>query len=131
MNSSSNITVLPPNNIFVFGSNLAGRHGLGTAKLARKKFGAIYGIGVGLQGHSYAIPTKDYNIITLPLRDIHPYVQAFLEFARKHTDLIFHVTPVGCGLAGYKPKDIAPMFRDSPSNVLLPKAFTDVFISSS
>lgn len=112
--------------IFVFGSNLAGRHSKGAALFARQHHGAIYGVGEGLQGRSYAIPTKDKRIQTLPLYAIDNYVATFLMFAIKHSDLIFRLTPIGCGLAGYKPEQIAPMFRDAPSNVILPKEFADV-----
>jgi hypothetical protein len=109
--------------IFVFGSNLAGRHGAGAALHAKRCFGAIYGRGVGLQGDSYAIPTKDENIRTLPLGAIHQYVDEFKEFARTHPDLEFHVTKVGCGLAGYSEVDIAPMFAGSPENCILPEGW--------
>lgn len=112
--------------IFVFGSNLAGRHGAGAAKFARLYHGAKYGQGVGLQGNSYAIPTKDENIQTLPLECISQYVMQFLYFADANPDLEFCVTPIGCGLAGYTPEQIAPMFRHSPNNVKLPQEFIDV-----
>ncbi len=109
--------------IFVFGSNLAGRHGKGAALEAIKNHGAIYGIGIGLQGNSYAIPTKDYNIKTLPLDEIKFHVDFFIKFAEKNKHLTFLLTAIGCGLAGYTPKDIAPMFRDAPSNVIKPTEF--------
>ncbi len=106
--------------IFVFGSNLAGRHGKGAALDAVRKHGAIYGQGIGLQGNSYAIPTKDVNIKTLPLPDIEKHVKVFIYFARHHWHMTFNVTRIGCGLAGYKDVDIGPMFRYAPSNCLLP-----------
>jgi hypothetical protein len=106
--------------IFVFGSNLAGVHGAGAAKFAREHHGAIYGKGIGLQGNSYAIPTKDLNIETLHLETIKLYVFDFLTFASQHPELQFNVTRIGCGLAGYKDKDIAPMFAGAPNNCLLP-----------
>ncbi|MDI1266811.1 MAG: hypothetical protein PS018_26460 [bacterium] len=109
--------------VFVFGSNLAGRHGRGAALWARQHRGAVYGIGVGMQGNSYAIPTKDRDIRTLPLGDIAEYVAIFLKFARSRDDLQFQLTPIGCGLAGYKPDQIAPMFRETPANVMLPNEF--------
>ena len=109
--------------IFVFGSNLAGRHGKGAALEARQKHGAIYGQGIGLQGCSYGIPTKDENIRTLPLNEIHDYVDEFIEFASMRPDLQFNVTRIGCGLAGYQDKDIAPMFKDAPSNCVLPESW--------
>lgn len=112
--------------VFVFGSNLAGRHGKGAALHAVKQHGAIYGQGVGLQGNSYAIPTKDRHIETLPLADIRFYVDEFLGFAYSRPDLTFHVTPIGCGLAGYKPEQIAPMFRQFTDNVVLPSEFEAV-----
>lgn len=102
--------------IFVFGSNLAGRHGKGAALYAKKYHGAIYGQGYGLQGNSFAIPTKDGNIKTLPLFHINHYVNMFLDFAKNNPELEFEVTNIGCGLAGYKPKDIAPMFRNHTNN---------------
>jgi hypothetical protein len=106
--------------IFVFGSNLAGRHGKGAALAARNEYGAVYGKGVGLQGQSYAIPTKDEHLNALPLNRINAYVVEFLEFARTHQGLRFRVTPIGCGLAGYDPEQIAPMFKDAPENCDLP-----------
>lgn len=109
--------------IFVFGSNLAGRHGAGAARFAREYYGAIYGQGVGLQGRSYAIPTKDENIETLPLDRIKPYVDQFIQFASNNPERVFRLTPIGCGLAGYKYKDIGPMFKGAPDNVLIPEEF--------
>lgn len=106
--------------VFVFGSNLAGRHGRGAALHARQHFGAVYGQGVGRQGNSYAIPTKDYGIKTLPLDRIRPYVADFLEYARRHPSLTFQVTRIGCGLAGYTDEEIAPMFSGAPNNCILP-----------
>jgi hypothetical protein len=113
--------------IFVFGSNLAGRHGKGAARHARLEHGAIYGQGVGLQGQSWAIPTKGYRLETLPLSEIAGYVAAFLAQAEcLYSHLTFRVTPIGCGLAGYRPEDIAPMFRNPPPNVILPDEFKAV-----
>ena len=106
--------------IFVFGSNLAGRHGKGAALDARKYHGAIYGQGVGPQGESYAIPTKDERLRTLPLEEIEGYVSDFLDYARSRPDLRFQVTAIGTGLAGYRHKDIAPMFTEAPDNCDLP-----------
>jgi hypothetical protein len=112
--------------VFVFGSNLAGRHGKGAALFALKNRGAVRGQGDGLQGQSYAIPTKDERIETLPLEAIRPYVRRFLAFAASRPDLRFQVTAIGCGLAGYSPDDIAPMFRGAPSNCDLPDEFVAV-----
>lgn len=106
--------------IFVFGSNLAGRHGLGAALYALQNHGAIYGQGVGLQGNSYAIPTKDRNIKTLPIKVIMEYVDEFIMFATEHKELTFHVTRIGCGLAGYTDNQIAPLFKWAPNNCVLP-----------
>lgn len=113
--------------VFVFGSNLAGRHGKGAALWARQHRGAIYGRGEGYQGNSYAIPTKDANLRTLPLDDICNSVVSFLEFALSHPELTFQLTPIGCGLAGYSPRDIAPMFDlPPPRNVIMPPEFAAV-----
>jgi len=109
--------------IFVFGSNRAGRHGAGAALYARENHGAIYGQGVGLQGSSYGIPTKGYNMEVLSLDEIADYVEVFLDFAQDHPEMTFHVTAIGCGLAGYKPRHIAPMFKDAPANCKLPLEF--------
>lgn len=111
---------MEPNTIFVFGSNLAGIHGAGAARYAWKHHGAVRGVGVGLQGKSYAIPTRDKNIKTLPLFRIRDYVNQFIDFARANQHLTFQVTRVGCGLAGYDDKDIGPMFREVSENVVLP-----------
>lgn len=107
---------IEPHEIFVFGSNLAGRHGLGAAKDAIEKYGAVYGQGVGLQGRSYALPTKDAAIRTLPLPAIDQAAHEFIQFAKSRPDLSFYVTPVGCGLAGFKREQIKPLFEDMPNN---------------
>lgn len=112
--------------IFVFGSNLAGRHGKGAALHARQHHGAIYGQGEGLQGRSYAIPTKTGDLVTLPLWVIEDKVRIFLEFAINNPRLTFDVTPIGCGLAGYKYSEIAPFFSNRVINVNLPKEFLEV-----
>lgn len=106
--------------IFVFGSNLAGRHGAGAALFAKQHHGAVYGIGIGPQGSAYAIPTKDQNLITLSVHRIREYVMEFIIYAEGHPELTFNVTRIGCGLAGYKDSDIAPMFKDAPANCHLP-----------
>lgn len=116
------IQELKPNQVFVFGSNLAGIHGGGAAWLAKAKFGAKPGQGCGLAGQTYAIPTKDRQLQTLSLPRIQEQVDLFLAFAETHPHLEFLVTKIGCGLAGYAVKDIAPMFQQYiPKNVILPK----------
>lgn len=92
--------------VFVFGSNLAGRHGKGAAKYAMDHYGAEYGVGIGPTGESYAIPTKDKNLHVLPLHIIERYISEFLEYAANNNRLTFQLTPIGCGLAGYKRSDI-------------------------
>lgn len=109
--------------IFVFGSNLAGRHGAGAALWARQNRGAKYGVGEGRQGDSYAIPTKDERLKALSLTDIKSHVKKFIRYACNNPSLQFEVTAIGCGLAGYKPKQIAPMFEDAPDNCDLPTEF--------
>lgn len=106
--------------VFVFGSNLAGHHGGGAARLAYQKFGAVWGQGVGLMGQSYAIPTMQGGI-----ESIRPYVDDFIAFAREHPELLFYVTRIGCGIAGFKEREIAPLFRDAIAmeNVVLPRSF--------
>lgn len=117
------ITTLKPNQVFVFGSNEAGIHGAGAAYTAYKKFGARIGRGEGHYGQSYAIPTKDKDLNVLPIGKIKPYVKRFLDYAKDMPDLQFLVTAIGCGLAGYKPEQIAPLFKDIPENVVLPEEF--------
>ena len=117
------ITELKPNDIFVFGSNLAGAHGGGAARLAYNRFGAIWGQGVGLQGQSYAIPTMQGGVET-----IKPYVDEFILFAKQHSEYKFLVTRIGCGIAAFTPEEIAPLFKDAldVENVILPKDFVEV-----
>jgi hypothetical protein len=106
--------------VFVFASNLAGRHSDGTALEAVLTRGAIHGQGFGLQGNSYAIPAKDENLRALPLVEIAAGVERFLDFARTRPWLLFEVKPVLGDLAGYKPDDVASMFEHAPHNVTLP-----------
>ena len=117
------ITELKPNEIFVFGSNLAGAHGGGAARLAYNRFGAIWGQGVGLQGQSYGIPTMHGGV-----EAIKPYVDEFIEFAMQHQELKFLVTKIGCGIAGFTIEEIAPLFREAidVENVILPEDFVEV-----
>lgn len=114
---------LQENEVFVFGSNLAGMHGGGAARVARLRFGAVMGKGVGMQGRSYAIPTMQGGTET-----IRPYVNDFIAYAKKHPELTFLVTPIGCGIAGFEPEDIAPLFEKASNveNIWLPKSFWEV-----
>lgn len=112
--------------IFVFGSNLAGIHGAGAAKEAFNNFEAISGVGVGPTGRAYAIPTKDKNITTLSLHEIQKHVADFLQYARECSGDEFFVTAIGCGLAGYTPFDIAPMFKNAPQNCTLHRRLVEV-----
>jgi ribonuclease HI len=120
-----------PEHIFVFGSNLAGRHGAGSALHALRHHGAAYGIGAGRQGQAYAIPTKDAGIRTLSLDAIQMFVSIFLQYVGMHPDLQFDVVEIGCGLAGYAPRDIAPFFRGAPPNVILPESFVRILSDES
>lgn len=104
--------------VFVFGSNDAGIHGAGAAQFAYKNKGARFGKSYGHHGDSFAIPTKDEDIRTLPLPRIADYVYGFLAYAAGHRKLKFQVTRIGCGLAGYKNEDIAPLFKNAPSNCI-------------
>ena len=114
------ITELKDNEIFVFGSNLEGMHGGGAARLAYEKFGAIWEQGIGLQGQSYGIPTMHGGVDA-----IKPYVDEFIEFAKSHPELTFLVTRIGCGIAGFRDEEIAPLFKEciEMENVCLPKSF--------
>jgi hypothetical protein len=129
--SSPEIHRLEPNEIFVFGSNLAGRHGKGAA-LHAMKFGAKYGQGIGLQGRTYGIPTKTMYIKTLPIYAIQKHVNEFIKFAKSHPELTFLVVEIGCMLAGYEPTHIAPLFEDAIplSNVKLPESFWQILLQS-
>ena len=117
-----NIRSLAENEIFVFGSNLAGMHGGGAARAARLYFGAVMGQGTGLQGQSYAIPTMQGGTET-----IQPYVDEFIAFAKSYPKMKFLVTRIGCGIAGFDAADIAPLFRGAMKvqNISLPKDFWD------
>lgn len=102
--------------IFVFGSNLAGIHGAGAAKAARLYCGAVYGIGDGMSGNSYAIPTKDKDFNCLTLETIQGFVNVFVEYTKQHPEYNYFITRVGCGLAGNLDEEIAPMFKDCGDN---------------
>ena len=114
------ITSLGENEIFVFGSNLAGAHGGGAALLAYRKFGAIWGQGVGLQGQSYGIPTMQGGVETIA-----PYVDEFIAFAEAHPELTFFVTKIGCGIAGFSEAEISPLFKAAHgiANIILPRGW--------
>lgn len=111
------------NPVFVFGSNLAGRHGKGAALCAKLEHGAVYGVGVGRTGNSYAIPTKDGQLRILPLATISKYVAEFIAYAMENPSEKFQVTRIGCGLAGYTDSQIAPMFANAPENCDLPQGW--------
>ena len=117
------ISSLKPDEVFVFGSNLQGHHGGGAARAAQMRFGAIWGKGVGLQGQSYAIPTMQGGPET-----IKPYVDQFIAFAKEHVELFFYVTRIGCGIAGFKDQDIAPLFMEALAveNICLPESFAKI-----
>ena len=116
------ITELKPDEVFVFGSNLAGMHGGGAARVAVQRFGAVMGLGVGLQGQSYAIPTMQGGVET-----IKPYVDEFILFAKAHPELFFYVTRIGCGIAGFRDEEIAPLFSAAldVENICLPESFVE------
>ncbi len=123
--TENNITTLENNQIFVFGSNESGRHGKGAAKTALR-WGAKYGQAEGLQGKTYGIPTVNSTISnSLPISKIKIYVDRFILFAKERQDLHFLVTEIGCGLAGFSPKEIAPLFKEAinMSNISLPAKF--------
>lgn len=116
------ITRLNENEIFVFGSNLAGAHGGGAARIAYERFGAVWGEGVGLQGQTYAIPTMQGGVET-----IKPYVDEFISFAREHSEYTFLVTRIGCGIAGFRDEEMAPLFAKALDieNIILPRQFVN------
>ena len=123
--SADIINNLKPNEIFVFGSNLDGMHGGGAALAAYNKFGAIWGQGVGLQGQSYGIPTMHGGVDV-----IKPYVDEFINFAKSHPELKFLVTRIGCGIAGFRDEEMAPLFKDAIEieNIYLPKSFYNILV---
>jgi len=123
--TSEKIISLNENEVFVFGSNLSGKHGKGAAKTALYKFGAKWGQGAGLQGKSYGIPTKNRTMSTLSVDEINYHVRKFIKFAKDNPQLTFLVTEIGCGLARFSPKQIAPLFKDAANvpNIHLPKRF--------
>lgn len=118
-----NITALGPDEVFVFGSNLAGNHAGGAARTARLKFGAKMGQGEGMQGQSYAIPTMQGGVET-----IKPYVDRFIDLATEWDQTTFYVTRIGCGIAGFTDEQIAPLFDRAYDlyNVRLPRSFAEI-----
>lgn len=118
-----NITSLEPDEVFVFGSNLDGFHHGGAARMAFEKFGAVWGEGVGLHGQSYAIPTMHGGI-----EELEPYIDDFCQYVWNHPGKLFLVTRVGCGIAGFKDQEIAPLFADliETDNVALPQEWVDI-----
>lgn len=123
--TSDIITELKENEIFVFGSNLQGFHGGGAAKIAYRSFGAEWGKGIGLYGKSYAIPTMQGGVET-----IRPYVDEFIRFAIENPHLVFLVTKIGCGIAGFRDEEIAPLFIDAidVGNIILPEEFVHCIV---
>lgn len=124
------IDKLPKGFIFVFGSNEMGIHGAGAAKLAMDKFRAKLGVGFGMTGSCFAIPTKDWEIIPLPLSAIEHYISRYVAYVKRKISnpWNYYVTRIGCGLAGFTPEQIAPMFKDlrHQKNVWLPQEFIDI-----
>ncbi len=114
------VTQLKADEVFVFGSNIEGMHGGGAAFYAFHHFGAVMGCGVGLRGQSYAIPTMQGGVET-----IKPYVDEFIAFAKDHPELFFYVTRIGCGIAGFRDREIAPLFASAlgAGNICLPESF--------
>lgn len=117
------ISELNDGEIFVFGSNLQGSHGGGAARVAHNFFGAEWGVGIGLTGQTYAIPTMQGGVETIA-----PYVDEFIEFASNHKELKFYVTRIGCGIAGFRDEEIAPLFRNAlgEANIILPQTFYNI-----
>lgn len=124
-----NIFNLEPNEIFVFGSNLAGIHAGGAAHFAYNEFGASWGDGVGPFGQTYALPTMDENLVRLPLNEISRYIKDFIRYTKGDPTKTFIVTKIGCGIAGFKVSEIAPLFFENeiPENVILPEEFYAFF----
>lgn len=120
-----NVTALEPNEIFVFGSNEAGRHGAGAAKTAHDLFGAEYGVGEGPTGRCYAIPTLNGELKKLRPERLTVYVNRFVMFAKEHPELRFLLTRVGCGLAGLREKDMIELFKSTSVNVIKPAGWYD------
>ena len=116
------IDSLEENEIFVFGSNLQGMHGGGAARIAHERFGAVWGQGIGLHGQTYAIPTMHGGTDVIA-----PYVNDFITFAKEHPELKFLVTEIGCGIAGFRTSEMAPLFKEAIDieNIYLPERFIE------
>lgn len=117
------ITTLRPNEVFVFGSNLAGLHRGGAAYMVHKLFGAEWGVGVGPTGQCYAIPTMQGGVET-----IRPYVDDFIRYAKQHPEQLFRVTRIGCGIAGFSNEEMAPLFKEAVAmeNISLPNGWREI-----
>lgn len=123
------IETLKENEIFVFGSNYSGKHGAGAAYLAWNKFGAEMGVGEGLTGQCYALPTMDESFNTLSLNDLKEKIEKFVKVCNKYPEKIFLLTKIGCGIAGYSPAEVASLFKNFlplPSNLILPREFHEI-----
>lgn len=123
MFTSENITELKKNEVFVFGSNLAGRHAAGAAKVAHDHFGAVYGVGEGLIGQSYALPTLDKKLQQRNDEQLTMSVRKLWKCAKENPDKVFLLTKVGCGIAGYDEEYMADKFKDAPGNIIKPKGW--------
>lgn len=121
--NESIVKTLPENTIFVFGSNMAGKHMGGAAKTAFQHFGALLGVGRGWSGQSFAIPTMNEHLQQMPLSQIQHYVEDFKIYTANHPKNTYFLTSIGCGVAGYKVEEIAPMFKGISPNVIFPESF--------
>ena len=120
------VTELPEDTVFVFGSNLAGTHDSGAARVAAQHFAAVKGVGRGWAGQSFAIPTLNEHLQQMPLSQIEHYVDDFKIYAKKHPKMKYFLTALGCGIAGYKVSEIAPLFKGIHSNVIFPESFRPI-----
>ena len=122
------IKTLAEDTTFVFGSNLAGEHSSGAAKTALEHFGALNGVGRGWSGQSFAIPTMNEHLQQMPLSQIQHYIDDFKTYTKNHPKNKYFLTSIGCGIAGFRDEDIAPLFENAInlSNISLPKEFVDI-----
>lgn len=123
--NESIIEQLPDDQVFVFGSNLAGNHRKGAAKTALDKFGAMQGVGRGWSGQSFAIPTQNEHLQAMPIHQVEHYIKDFKIYTKNHPKFIYFITAIGCGSTGFHAKDIAPLFQDISDNVILPIRFKE------